>query len=445
MSDLHRRQVLRGLLNGTAVAVALPLLDCFLNDNGTALASGAPMPVRFGTWFWGLGMQDKVFVPKKTGHNYDLPEEITSFAPIQNDMNLITNLNVYRDTSSSFCHVTGWVIMHSGTAPVSAEDRPDMTFHVAIANHIGATTRFPSISATASGDARASVSYENSTTPTAFEASPLNFYAQLFGPDFPDPNASTFTPNPRVMLRRSVLSGVQDHTQKLMKKVGAADRARLEQYFTGVRDLEQQLDQQLTKPEPIAACRPPKEPAAETKLGTESSLVSKRHRLLTDLMVMAITCDQSRVFNMMYSPGFANTIKAGYEKPHHTTTHEERIDEVTGLQPTVSWFTRRAFEEWLYFVQAFKKVKEGDGTLLDRLFIVATTDHGYARVHSLDRMPAFTAGRGGGKVKTGLHVDGAKRQGTMLGLTAMRLMGLEKANWGSGSNATSAEFSEILA
>ena len=51
-----RREVLKGILGGGAVTVALPLLDCFLDGHGTALASGAPIPVRFGTWFWGLGV-----------------------------------------------------------------------------------------------------------------------------------------------------------------------------------------------------------------------------------------------------------------------------------------------------------------------------------------------------------------------------------------------------
>lgn len=41
MKNLNRRRVLRGMLNGGAVTIALPLLNCFLNDNGTALASGA--------------------------------------------------------------------------------------------------------------------------------------------------------------------------------------------------------------------------------------------------------------------------------------------------------------------------------------------------------------------------------------------------------------------
>ena len=50
-----RRVVLRGLLNGFGVGVALPFLDCFLNESGTALAAGTPLPARFGTWYWGCG------------------------------------------------------------------------------------------------------------------------------------------------------------------------------------------------------------------------------------------------------------------------------------------------------------------------------------------------------------------------------------------------------
>ena len=53
MSQWTRRTVLRGMIGGAAVNVALPMLNCFLNTNGTALASGAPLPVRFGTWGWG--------------------------------------------------------------------------------------------------------------------------------------------------------------------------------------------------------------------------------------------------------------------------------------------------------------------------------------------------------------------------------------------------------
>jgi len=115
-----------------------------------------------------------------------------------------------------------------------------------------------------------------------------------------------------------------------------------------------------------------------------------------------------------------------------------------GYQPMVSWFTRRAFEEWVYFVQAFKNIKEGDGTLLDNVFITADTDQGYARIHSLDNMAAFTAGKAGGKVKTGMHIAGQGRQGTGLALTSMHLFGVDKPSFGQGSNVTSNVYSEIL-
>ena len=66
MSKWNRRRFLRGTLKGAAVSVALPLLDVFFNDPGTALANGAPIPLRFGTWSWGLGMSESIFVPKGT-------------------------------------------------------------------------------------------------------------------------------------------------------------------------------------------------------------------------------------------------------------------------------------------------------------------------------------------------------------------------------------------
>ena len=102
------------MLNGSAVTVALPVFNAFLNDSGTALASNAPMPLRFGTWGYGLGMNPSVFVPKKLGADYDLPEEIASWKNIRDHVNLITNTRAFTDTNSNLCHYTGWVINRTG-------------------------------------------------------------------------------------------------------------------------------------------------------------------------------------------------------------------------------------------------------------------------------------------------------------------------------------------
>jgi len=444
MNRLSRRNILRGILNGGVVTVALPFLDCFLNSNGTALASGKPLPVRFGTWFWGLGMDKKVFVPKTYGANFELPEEIEALKNVRQHINLVTNLQAYRDGAPDICHYTGWVIARSGSVPAAQGDKPGQTIDVTVANQIGRATRFKTLTATATGDPRTSVSYENAISSNASEFSPVAFYKRLFGPDFVDPNADSFTPNPRIMLRKSVLSGVMDDIRAMNQTVGAADKARLDQYFTGLRHLEQQFDQQLTKPEPLAACRPGAAPGDEPKVGSDTELIAMRHRLMTDMMVMAVACDQTRVFNMTYSAASANTTKPGYFNPHHTTTHEEPIDEKLGYQPTASWYLRRSMESWAYFIEAFAKMKEGDGSLLDNVLIYASTDHGLARTHSLTDMPAFTAGRAGGKLKTGLHIDGGGDAVTRVGYTAMKVMGLDQSSWGTKSNTTSKEIGDIL-
>lgn len=444
LERLSRRRVLRGMLNGGIVTLGLPLLNCFLNENGTALASGAPMPMRFGTWFWGLGMDSQVFVPKTVGANWELPEELAALADIRPHINLFTNFNAMRDSSPNLCHYTGWIITRTGSAPIGPEDRPGETLDVTISRVIGRTTRFQSVTAAANGDVRSTFSYENANSINAAEISPVNFYKTLFGPDYQDPNASTFTPNPRIMARKSVLSAVLDQTHELSQTVGAEDRARLEQYFTDLRDLERQFDHQLTKPEPIASCHPVTAPTEDPKTSVEASVVAQRHQMLTDLMVMAVACDQTRVFNMAYSAAFASTTKVGYEKPHHTCTHEEPVDQQIGYQPHASWFLRRSMESWAYFVEAFAKVKEGDGTLLDNTLIYATTDTAWARIHSLDGIPLFTAGRAGGKVKTGLHIDGGGASNARLGYTALKVMGVDTNSWGTKSNSTSKELTEIL-
>ena len=444
MSKYSRRRVLRGMLNGTAVTVALPFLNCFLNSNGTALASGAAMPVRFGTWFWGLGATNPIFVPKKVGRDYDMPTQFAPLAPVRDYINLFTNLTAYRDGEPNLCHHSGWVIGRAGIAPKQGGDKPGETLDITVANQIGRATRFRTLTAAATGDFRNTVSYESANAPNPPEVSPLSFYTRLFGPDFQDPNAPTFTPNARVMARKSVLSGVMGEIKSLDAAVGAEDRHRLDEYFTGLRHLEQQFDQQLTKPEPIAACHAPVAVAKDPKMGNEESLVAERHRMLTELMVMAVACNQTRVFNMSYSDAQANTTQAGYEKPHHTTTHEERVEEQYGYQPHCAWFASHAILAWASFVEAFTKVKEGDGTLLDNVLIYANTDHGDPRVHSLDKMVAFTAGRAGGRVKTGLHIDAAETPVTRVGYTAMRVMGLDIPSWGARSNNTSKHFTEIV-
>jgi len=444
LESLGRRRLLRGMLGGSAVTVGLPLLNVFLNGNGDALADGSAMPLRFGTWGWGLGMSESIFVPKQTGANWELPEEIESLASVKKHINLYTGFNGFRDAAPNLCHTTGWVILRSGAAPMSSNERPGETIDVTVAKKIGTTSRFANLTMTATGDPRDTQSYESQSSVNTSEGSALGLYTTVFGPDFQDPNAKDFRPNPKIMVRQSVISSVMDNTKKLETLVGSEDKQRIDQYFTGLRDLERQFELQLTRPDPREACVAPKAVNTDLATGVDVDLVKRRHQLMTDILVMAIACDQTRVFNMLYSKSFASTTKPGYEKPHHTASHEEAVDEKLGYQPMVSWFLRRAFENWAYFVDAFAQVKEGDGTLLDNMAIYASTDQSYARIHSIDNLPMFSAGRAGGRIKTGLHINGAGTTGCRLGYTMMKAVGVDVPHWGNQSNQTNKEIGEIV-
>src|ERR1700685_392613 len=218
--NVSRRAVLRGALGGIGVTIALPLLDCFLNGNGTALANGSPMPVRFGTWFWGLGMDEQIFIPKKFGADYDLPMEIESWKQVKQHVNLFTNFNVLTDGKPSLCHFTGWVSLRCGVVPSGRGVLPDPSIDVIVGDAIGGASRFRALDCAATGVVRDTYSFRSSDALNPPVTSPLEFYKKVFGSEFQDPNSPDFTPSVKIMTRKSALSGVTDERQALKRQLG---------------------------------------------------------------------------------------------------------------------------------------------------------------------------------------------------------------------------------
>src|SRR4051812_31668063 len=98
MAALDRRTILRGTLNGAAITVGLPFLDCFLNTNGTALAAtGQALPVAFGSWIQGLGFNPGMWIPDKTGAGYKNNIQLKVFDPLRDKMNVISGTKYFLD------------------------------------------------------------------------------------------------------------------------------------------------------------------------------------------------------------------------------------------------------------------------------------------------------------------------------------------------------------
>ena len=444
-SVVNRRTFLRGTLSGAAVAVGLPFLDVFLNINGDALAAeGVPLPRRFGTWFFGCGMNPLRWDPSTEGADWELTPELMPIAPMREHMNIMSGFSVLMNGETNQVHRTGVFGTLCGGAPKTASSVEGPTLDVLISDEIGTRTRFRSLEMAATGNPRHSNSLRDVSNVNPSEPSPLGLYTRIFGPGFGDPNAAEFTPDPNVLLRKSALSIVAEDRKRLERQLGQADRARLDQYFTALRQLEQQLALQLKKPPPLEACSIPEAPV-DLPPDTQIDHVMANHALMAQTLALALACDQTRVFNMQFSDRASSLRMPGSTDTHHTLTHEEPRDPELGYQPKATVFVQKSMEAWTQFVQALHAVPEGDGTLLDNCLVMAHSETSEANTHSVVGLPFMTAGRAGGRLRTGVHISGVGESCSRVGLTLQQTMGLNVGKWGTDQNQTDRPISEILA
>ena len=441
---VDRRRFLRGALAGAAVTVGLPLLEVFLNDNGTALASGAPLPRRFGTWFWGCGMNPPRWNPRAVGPEWELTPELEPVRPIREHLSVLSGFSVILAGETNQVHRTGVIGSLTGTAPAKPTEVPAPTVDILISDEIGDATRFRSLEMAATANPKHTYSRRSESVVNPSEPSALGLYTRVFGEGFRDPNAAEFVPDPRVLLRQSALSLVGEDRKRLEANLGSADRTRLDEYFTALRQLERQLELQLEKPPPLEACSVPSAPK-ETSESLDVDDVDENHALLSEVLALALACDQTRVFNMVYSNGASSLHMKGSPDTHHTLTHEEPRDLELGYQPKATAFVKRSMTAWADFVQKLASIPEGDGTLLDNCLVMAHSETSDANSHSVTGLPFMIAGRAGGRVKPGAHVRGTGESSSRVGLTMQQAMGLNVARWGGKTNEASQPITEILA
>lgn len=439
-----RRRVLRGMLGGAAVSVGLPFLDCFLNVNGDALAAtGAKLPKAFGTWYGALWFNPGRWEPSAAGTIKEMAPELAALNKFKSYVNVYSGMKVVLDGRPSQPHSTGIMAVVTGVVPRSREEviaAPSLDSLVA--DVIGSTTRFRSLEASGAGGPT-SYSRRSGSVMNPAEPSPAALYTRLFGPEFRDPNAATFKPDPVVLARKSVLSAVKEQRQDLERDLGASGRARLDEYFTSVRQFEQQLALQLEKPAPIESCVIPKkmegpDPSSEI----EAALAN--HRLLAQLLAYAVACDQTRVINMNFSAGTSALRRAGSQMTHHIHSHEEPVDPKVGYQPETTWFSMRNVDAVSDMLTALSGIREGEGTLLDRIAMYITTDTGFAKSHSVENIPILTAGRAGGLMKTGLHIPSGGDPASRVGLTLQQVLGIPTNAWGTDAMQTTRTISEVM-
>ncbi len=440
----NRRSVLRGAVMGVGAAtVGLPILDYFLGGNGRAYADGAALPSRFATYFWGLGLTPGRWVPKAVGGGYESMPELLALDPLKQKISIFSGFRVLLDGRPNYQHWTGQGAVMSGTAPTQKARFDRATLDTLVAETIGTGVRFPSIEFTPFGNPRLSYSTTGDSGFNTPETTPLGLYQRIFGEGFQNPNSPDWAPDAGTLVRKSALSVVAEQRKALLREVGSADRQRLDQYFTSLRETEQQLAVLLERPAPAEACAVPPS-VAEGKVAKLSTTVLANNKVMSRLVAMALACNQTRVVNGVFTGATSEMYLPGDSKIYHLHTHDEAVDQKLGYQPKSAQLAEASIQGFADFLAELDAVKEGDGTLLDHMIVLGYSDTGYAKIHSTENIPLFLAGGAGGH-KGGVHVASNGDPVTRVALTAAKLAGAPLGSWGRGSMETSNAVTEVMA
>jgi len=423
---LDRRTLLRGTLAGAAVSLALPPLEAMFDVTGTAYALDGVLPLRFGLFFWGNGNRPERWTPTSTGigSDWDLSETLQPLANVKSYLTVVSGTDVKLPNDAP--HSSGAAGILSGASLGDILDDNSFTqpsIDQVIAQEIGDDTLYRSLETACGGSSGRSFNGPNSKNPP--ENSPIVFYDRVFGPTFREPGDTEV--DPKLGLRRSAIDSVMGQIEQLNARIGANDKARLEQHLDGLRDLESRLAKLEEDPPDLEACVKPNPPAADYPAVEGRPQMAETNQVMAQMLAMAMACDQSRVFSHWFSDPVNDLLFPNAVAGHHDLTHNEGGD-----QPGVQDITVQSIAAYAALLEAFAAIPEGNGTLLDNCAILGCSEVSLGQTHSILDMPILIGGSACGTLKQDHHYQslGGENASKVL-LTLVQAMGINRADFGT--------------
>lgn len=236
------------------------------------------------------------------------------------------------------------------------------------------------------------------------ESNPRLVFERLFGEGKHGERAANA--RRRMMDRRSVLDFVMSDARAMQGRLGSADREKLDQYLTGIREVERSIQKSEQFGESI-------DPSMETPNGTPSSYEA-HVQLMYDMLALAFETDSTRVASFVLSHDGDNRSfsEIGISEGHHDLSHhqnkQDRVDKVAQID---RWYVT----QFARFLEKLESVTDVDGnSLLHNSQIVYGSGNSDANRHTHEDLPIILAGNGGGTLDTGRSIDHGSQPATNL-------------------------------
>ena len=402
----------RSFLRGLGTLMALPTLEAMLPLTALAQSAAKHRVNRMAFVFVPNGIDMANWTPATTGA-YELPATLQPLKNVKGSLNVLTGLaqhNAFALGDGGGDHARSTAAWLTGCHPKKT-DGADI--HIGIsadqlaAKFIGNRTALPSLEIGCERGAQAgdcdsgyscayssSIAWRGEATPVAHETNPRAVFERLFGNGDPDETAESRAA--RLRDRRSILDFVNEDATALKNKLGQRDKAKLSEYFEGVREIEQRLSR-VEKSHAQAKMNPNATPM-------EAHNYTEQLRLLSDMMVLAFQTDTTRIATFMFANDGSNRPykdEAGVAEGHHDMSHHGGDPD---KKAKVQKINQYHVQNLAYMLEKMQMIQEPDGTLLDNSMIVYGAGISDGNRHNHDDLPILLAGKGAGTIKSNRHI-----------------------------------------
>jgi hypothetical protein len=405
----------RRLLQAAGVSLALPWFESLAGRvRGADDRPSAPRRLAF--LYVPNGVNVAAWRPQAAGTGYELSPTLAPLAALKNEFTVITGLNhenAAPGPDGGGDHARSTAVYLTGVRPKKtggSDIRNGVSIDQVIAGQIGRHTRLPSLELSAdssrttgrcdSGYSCAyqfNLSWSSPTRPVPAEPNPRAVFERLFGAaEVTGAAASDVDAAARRALRKSVLDFVLDDARSLKRTLAAADRPKLDEYFTALREVERRLERAEQTPDVPPAVL---QPLGRLPAGIPPSY--REHvRLMLELTLLAFRTDATRVVTFSLAADGSNRAfpEIGVPEAHHQLSHHRNNPQTL---EKIARIDRFYVEQLAWFLERLKSVAEGDATLLDRSMVLYGSCLSEGNKHWHDNLPIVLAGRGGGTLNPG--------------------------------------------
>jgi hypothetical protein len=410
----------RNFLRGLGACIALPTLESLMPMRSLAAFAGSTAAAKLGVTATGAplraaflyfpnGAIPAAWWPNGGSKDFQLGRTMQPLQGLRDQIQILgglEDLNAMPGTDGGGDHArANSTFLTSVRLKKSATDiHAGISIDQIMAREVGHLTRFSSLELTCdagrntgacdSGYSCAyqyNISWSSPTTPMTPEANPRQIFERLFGAGSPGER-----PNSLIRRRaeqRSILDFVMADASDMQKQLDAHDKSKLDQYLTGVRELEQRIQR-------AEKLGDPKNPAQDTPAGIPASY-AEYIQVMFDTMWLAFQTDSTRVATMLLAHDGSNRSFAeiGIPEGHHDLSHhggdKEKIQKISDID---QWYVKQLAA----FMGKMRDTKDVDGkSLLDNSMIVYGGGNADGNRHTHVNLPVLLAGGGGGTLSPG--------------------------------------------